>query len=75
VAEALGSKQLSDERRRVLIQRLVRLTLPNATVLYTVMARLMLVTRARPAPIPALIKNLPVRVEAQTARGSESGVA
>jgi len=74
-AEALASEKLSDERRSLLIQRLVPLALPNATVLDTVLARLMLTTRARPAALPALLRSLPVPVTAPLAGGSESIVA
>lgn len=75
VAEALASEKLSDERRSLLIQRLVRLALSNTTVLDTVLARLMLTTRARPAALPALLSSLPVPASAPTAGGSEAIVA
>ena len=75
VAEALASEKLTDERRSLLIQRLVRLALPTTTVLDTVLARLMLTTRARPAALPALLRSLPVPTSAPTAGGSEAIVA
>jgi hypothetical protein len=57
-AEALMADQWPPERRSLVIQHLVRMALPNATALDTVLGRLMLSTRERPAELPALLNSL-----------------
>ena len=56
-AAALVSRGLSPEARCHLLQCLVPMALPSATSLDTVMARLLLATLQRPAPLPATLVN------------------
>ena len=57
-AEALVAEGLAIERRSMIIQRLVRMALPNPTALDTVLGRLMLSTLERPAELPSMLSML-----------------
>jgi len=57
-AEALAVPELTDERRSVLLQRLVPLALPSRTALDTILARMLLSGRARAMTLPKLLAEL-----------------
>jgi len=70
-AEALISNGLTADRRSRIIQRLVRLALPNATALDTVLGRLMLTMRERQVPLPQMLLSLKISDEAPGAGAFE----
>jgi hypothetical protein len=59
-AEAMVAAGLSHDERTLLIQRLVRMALPNPTAADTVLGRLILSTLAQPQPLPAMLRDLPL---------------
>ena len=59
-AEAMVAPGLSPDARTQLIQRLVRMALPDPTAVDTVLGRLILSTLAQPQPLPAILKDLPL---------------
>jgi hypothetical protein len=59
-AEAMTMANLPVEARTRLIQRLVRMALPNPTAVDTVLGRLILSTVAQPQELPALLRDLPL---------------
>jgi hypothetical protein len=67
----LAAPGLTDERRRALIQRLVPLTLTNATALDTVLARLLLSARNTKFEMPALLASQDVPGSSTPASSSE----
>jgi len=58
-AEASVAAGLSPEQRSSVMQRLVRVSLASPTAVDAVLARLVLSTVERPAPLPPLVRNLP----------------
>ena len=67
----LASDALPVERRTLLIQRLVPLTLPNRTALDTTLGRLLLSVSDQGVALPATLVALPVPEEASPARPLE----
>ena len=59
-AEAIAATGLSPDTRVRIIQRLVRMALPNPTALDTVLGRLILSTLDQPEQLPAMLRDLPL---------------
>ena len=74
-AGIVASTILPDDRRLALLQRLVPLTMPNRTALNTILARLLMASRTRPAPLPAVLTRLTIPDSSNPAGGAESIVA
>jgi hypothetical protein len=70
-AEVSVANGLLPEQRSSLIQRLVRLTLPNPTAVDAVLARLILSTVQRPQPLPKVLVDL--RLSASSPPGAPVG--
>jgi len=59
-AETIVADAISPETRRLILQRLVRMALPNPTAVDTVLGRLILTMLDQPAPLPLMLQNLEV---------------
>jgi hypothetical protein len=73
-AEALAADGLTPERRSLIVQRLVRMALPNPTALDTILGRLMLTTLGRPARLPQRLLNLELARSATVTASAEQCV-
>ena len=59
-AETMVADAISPETRRLILQCLVRMALPNPTAVDTVLGRLILAMLDQPAPLPLMLQNLEV---------------